>query len=117
MKRAIRILVFTLLVAAAFGQSSKNEKTDAEIRQEIIKQSIGSFKGSCPCPYNVHPDGKMCGRFNGMTDVVEGNDGEPTRQLRDENNRQHRQADRADNRSARRMRKFEQQECALRRET
>jgi hypothetical protein len=62
MKRIIPILVFTLLVATAFGQSSKKEKTDSEIRQEIIMQSIGSFRGSCPCPYNVHPDGKMCGR-------------------------------------------------------
>src|SRR6516164_5046476 len=64
MKRTIQILVFTLLMTTAFGQSSKSgrvEMTDAEIRQAIIRQSIISFKGSCPCPYSVDRDGKMCG--------------------------------------------------------
>src|SRR5215510_7473751 len=55
--------------------------------------------------------------FDSVTDVVECNDGAPTRQFRDENDRQHHQADRTDNRSAGRMRKFEQQERALQRKT
>jgi hypothetical protein len=58
------MLVLTLLLPTAFAQSSKTgkvEMTDAEIRQQIIKESINSFKGSCPCPYNLDADGQMCG--------------------------------------------------------
>jgi len=33
-----------------------------QIRQDIIKQSIASYKGSCPCPYSVDRAARMCGR-------------------------------------------------------
>src|SRR5437879_996475 len=61
MKRAIRLAVVALALATAFGQT-KAAKTDAEINQEIIKQSLASYKGSCPCPYSVDRAGRMCGR-------------------------------------------------------
>lgn len=67
MKRAIQIAFLTLLLPAAFAQSSKKDKvemTDAEVRQEIIKESIINFKGSCPCPYSLDADGKMCGHHS-----------------------------------------------------
>lgn len=38
--------------------------TSAEIRtarQELIRQSIASYQGSCPCPYNVDRAGRRCG--------------------------------------------------------
>ena len=56
----LTFLVFALI--AAWGQQSKKaEKTDAEIMQEIIKESISSYRGSCPCPYNVDRAGRRCG--------------------------------------------------------
>ena len=58
------MLVLTLLLPTAFAQSSKTgkvEMTDAEIRQQIIKESISNLKGSCPCPYSLDADGEMCG--------------------------------------------------------
>jgi len=35
--------------------------TDAQIRQKIIRASITSYPGTCPCPYNVMRNGRSCG--------------------------------------------------------
>jgi hypothetical protein len=61
-KWLIRFAVLGLALGIAAGQTKKTAKTDAEIKQEIIKQSIASYRGSCPCPYNVDRSGRMCGR-------------------------------------------------------
>ena len=37
-------------------------QSDAQIRQRIIRESIASYPGSCPCPYNVDRAGRSCGR-------------------------------------------------------
>lgn len=60
--RAIRLTFLVGALIAAWGQqSNKPEKTDTEIRQEIIKESIASYRGNCPCPYNVDRAGRRCG--------------------------------------------------------
>src|SRR5256884_9877525 len=56
------LILMTLALGFATAQTTKSTKTNAEIRQEIIKQSIASYKGSCPCPYSVDRAGRMCGR-------------------------------------------------------
>lgn len=43
------------LSGPAWGQS------DAQIRQRLIRQSIASYPGSCPCPYSVDRGGRRCG--------------------------------------------------------
>lgn len=35
--------------------------TDAEIRQQILAESLASYSGSCPCPYNTDRAGRRCG--------------------------------------------------------
>jgi hypothetical protein len=45
-------------VAFAFQPS---QLTDDQIRQQIIRQSIASYPGSCPCPYSVARNGSSCG--------------------------------------------------------
>jgi len=35
--------------------------TDAQIRQAIIAASLASYRGACPCPYNVMRNGRRCG--------------------------------------------------------
>jgi hypothetical protein len=37
-------------------------KTDAQIKQAIIRESIASYPGNCPCPYNTARNGSSCGR-------------------------------------------------------
>ena len=53
MKRLLLILL--LIPLPAFAQS------DADIRQKIIDQSIHSYSGNCPCPYNRMRNGRKCG--------------------------------------------------------
>ncbi|MBN9287908.1 MAG: hypothetical protein BGO43_00170 [Gammaproteobacteria bacterium 39-13] len=52
------ILVFPLS-ANAFGELKA--MTDDEIRQNIIKASLKSFEGECPCPYSRDSKGRECG--------------------------------------------------------
>jgi hypothetical protein len=35
---------------------------DASIRKAIIRESIESYSGSCPCPYNKDRAGRKCGK-------------------------------------------------------
>ena len=44
-----------LALGIAWGQGTKPRKTDAQIKQEIIKESIASYRGSCPRRYNTDP--------------------------------------------------------------
>jgi len=37
------------------------EKSDSEIKKAIIAQSIASYPGNCPCPYNSASNGSRCG--------------------------------------------------------
>ncbi len=59
--------VFLFIVAVSFGTawsqtSKKTEKTDEQIKQEIIRASIAGYSGNCPCPYNTDRAGRQCGR-------------------------------------------------------
>ena len=58
-----RLLTITTVLALSLslvtGQAAK--KTDAEIKQLLIKESIGAYKGSCACPYSKDSAGKNCG--------------------------------------------------------
>lgn len=35
--------------------------TDAEVRDYLIRASIRSYSGNCPCPYNADRAGRRCG--------------------------------------------------------
>jgi hypothetical protein len=51
-------LLFVILVSmVGLVQAATND----EIKQELIRQSISSYSGSCPCPYNVTRNGSRCG--------------------------------------------------------
>ena len=55
------LILLTLALGFATAQTTTAPKTNTEIRQEIIKQSIASYKGNCPCPYSADGTGRMCG--------------------------------------------------------
>lgn len=61
MKRAIRFSAFILAFSATWGQTKKAAKTDAEVKQAIIAESITSYRGNCPCPYKRDRAGHRCG--------------------------------------------------------
>jgi len=33
-----------------------------QIKEEIIRRSIASYSGDCPCPYNTMKNGRRCGK-------------------------------------------------------
>ena len=51
------------LVCVAFGAEAKQSSQSVEaIKQKIIKESIESYPGNCPCPYNTARNGSRCGK-------------------------------------------------------
>jgi len=62
MKLKIAIACLLFGIGTAWGQTAKSSKTDAEVKQAIIEQSIASYSGSCACPYNRDRAGRSCGR-------------------------------------------------------
>lgn len=60
MRRITRFAVLVLALGTALGQT-KTAKTDAEIKQEIIRDSIAGYKGNCPCPFSKDRAGRSCG--------------------------------------------------------
>lgn len=56
--------VVALLLCATYqtAAEAKSNLTDAQVKQQIIQESIQSYHGSCPCPYNVAKNGSRCGK-------------------------------------------------------
>jgi hypothetical protein len=59
-KHTLRLVFLFLAIGTAAGQS-KSAKTDAQIAQALIDESIANYRGSCPCPYNKDRAGRNCG--------------------------------------------------------
>jgi hypothetical protein len=36
--------------------------SDADVKRAVIQESIASYPGTCPCPYNADRRGHACGR-------------------------------------------------------
>ena len=54
----VLLVLFLLFVAApAIGQ----QLTDDQVKERIIAESIASYPGRCPCPYNAAKNGSQCG--------------------------------------------------------
>lgn len=56
-----------LIAAAAvslvlMGVAEAKPLSDSEITQRIIQESISSYPGNCPCPYNTAKNGSSCGK-------------------------------------------------------
>ncbi|WP_323885656.1 hypothetical protein [Aeromonas veronii] len=61
-----RILLLALL-SIGFAASAKEQVPDAklvdeQVKQQIIQESIDSYPGNCPCPYNLARNGSRCGK-------------------------------------------------------
>jgi hypothetical protein len=50
------------IVAFNTASFSAEALTDQQIRQAIIQESLSTYPGNCPCPYNVDRAGRSCGR-------------------------------------------------------
>ena len=50
------------LLCAFSAQARETQVTDASIVKAIIQESIDSYSGNCPCPYNSARNGSRCGK-------------------------------------------------------
>ncbi|OTG98192.1 hypothetical protein B9T24_02205 [Acinetobacter sp. ANC 4654] len=56
-------LLFLMGLCLSFGAEAKQgAENTAAIKQKIIQQSIESYPGNCPCPYNTARNGSRCGK-------------------------------------------------------
>lgn len=56
-------LLLLIGLCVAFGAEAKQSSQGVEaIKQKIIQQSIESYPGNCPCPYNTARNGSRCGK-------------------------------------------------------
>jgi hypothetical protein len=62
MRRVVLCSLVVFALATSWGQTKKTTKTDVEIKQAIIDESIASYRGNCPCPYNTDRAGRKCGK-------------------------------------------------------
>ena len=60
-------LIFVLSIILTFPAIAKSNMSDAEVKQQMIHESIASYSGSCPCPYNTASNGSLCGRRSAYT--------------------------------------------------
>ena len=58
----VSVLAFVLLFEAVSCTTLEETKTDTEIKQILIKESIDRYPGSCPCPDSVDRAGNLCGK-------------------------------------------------------
>tara|TARA_B100001287_G_scaffold204589_1_gene173774 strand:- start:42 stop:305 length:264 start_codon:yes stop_codon:yes gene_type:complete len=53
---------FFLIPFLLFNSTYASELSDDEIVKRIISESIMSYPGNCPCPYNRASNGSRCGK-------------------------------------------------------
>ncbi|MDO9589219.1 MAG: hypothetical protein Q7J13_14990 [Brevundimonas sp.] len=51
----------SIVLTAPTAAYAPQAQSDAQVRQAIIRQSIASYSGNCPCPYNRASNGSRCG--------------------------------------------------------
>jgi hypothetical protein len=51
-------IALSLIISFSFAKGSLS---DDQIKKQMIQQSIASYSGSCPCPYNATRNGSSCG--------------------------------------------------------
>ncbi|WP_156120176.1 hypothetical protein [Aeromonas finlandensis] len=60
-------LMMMVLLSVCFSASAKDGAakatiSDEQVKQQIIQESIDSYPGNCPCPYNHARNGSRCGK-------------------------------------------------------
>ncbi|KAA8696814.1 Uncharacterized protein ALO80_01085 [Pseudomonas caricapapayae] len=61
-KTGIGFVAILALLCAFTAQARETQVTDASIVKAIIQESIDSYSGNCPCPYNTARNGSRCGK-------------------------------------------------------
>jgi hypothetical protein len=51
-----------LALGVTWSSAQNRAESDQQIKQKLIRESIASYSGNCPCPYNTDRAGRSCGR-------------------------------------------------------
>ena len=51
-----------LLLLMSSSALAKNDLSDSQVKAMMIQDSMASYSGRCPCPYNLASNGSQCGR-------------------------------------------------------
>lgn len=63
LQRTARCVAVSLTASLLLcGGADAAPRSDAQIKKAIIRESIASYPGNCPCPYNTARNGSSCGR-------------------------------------------------------
>lgn len=54
--------MFAAALISASVSCALADPSDAEVKELIIQESIASYTGNCPCPYNRAANGSKCGK-------------------------------------------------------
>jgi hypothetical protein len=60
MTSRLTFLIFALSISS-WAQTTAPTKTNDQIRQAIIAESIEHYRETCPCPYSHDRRGRQCG--------------------------------------------------------
>jgi hypothetical protein len=55
------VLTAVVAILTVWGTASALALTDGQVRDLMIKDSIKSYSGACPCPYSFTAEGLRCG--------------------------------------------------------
>lgn len=58
----LAMLLAICFSVSAKDQAPKHKVSDDQVKQQIIQESIDSYPGNCPCPYNHARNGSRCGK-------------------------------------------------------
>ncbi|CAM4088425.1 Uncharacterised protein [Yersinia intermedia] len=61
-KYSISILAFALVLFSVPTFAKVANSSDDHVKQMIINESIESYPGNCPCPFNSASNGSSCGK-------------------------------------------------------
>jgi hypothetical protein len=59
--RLHRTILAAMLLAVSASVSMAAPMSDDDIREAVIAESIASYPGNCPCPFNTDRAGRRCG--------------------------------------------------------
>lgn len=58
---AVIWLALGVVLLASAPAHALQRLSDAQVRAEIVQQSIRSYSGNCPCPFSTNRAGNRCG--------------------------------------------------------
>ena len=61
-KYTLTLLFISFLFTTSVFAITLNNTEISNIKQQIINDSISSYSGRCPCPYNTMKNGRLCGK-------------------------------------------------------